>query len=351
MIGNRKEQAKPAARGVKGRKINNISCFIHYYVDAEARTCSFEIHTRLRPGHITAEVHDIDPENFDLDKEISKLRLFMDEKPQAAALSKKPSIQERLAAKDKAGKEKPESKRPSTDRMSSIDLDAVSYPGGALPPDMLANTFQENEFKNFGGHLSAAWDPTWENAYVSTDEESMFFKIPTKLMSYIEGFSTQINQVLVDYDEENDMVKFCATEDPGPQTKKRYTAEVPLDKVFKLLEGEGISKDNVDDELFAIKNRDKLIIRALSAYIKKYLQITEYDPSMQEPLSPAKETAASRAARRLSKQRARKDGGDKVYTLVNNDGNQIRRPKIIVSLLDKAQLLERSQTMNPLRKR
>ena len=88
MIGNRKEEAKPGLRGVRSRKINNISCFIHYYVDEEARTCSFEIHTRLRPGHITAEVHDIDPENFDLDKEISKLRLNMDEKQTEAAGSK-----------------------------------------------------------------------------------------------------------------------------------------------------------------------------------------------------------------------------------------------------------------------
>ena len=41
----------------------------------------------------------------------------------------------------------------------------------------------------------------------------MFYKIPSKIMSYVEGFHAQINQVLVDYDEENDMVKFCATED------------------------------------------------------------------------------------------------------------------------------------------
>lgn len=88
MIGNRKEEAKPGLRGVRSRKINNISCFIHYYVDEEARTCSFEIHTRLRPGHITCVVEGIDPETFDLDKEISKLRLNMDEKQTEAAGSK-----------------------------------------------------------------------------------------------------------------------------------------------------------------------------------------------------------------------------------------------------------------------
>ena len=88
-------------------------------------------------------------------------------------------------------------------------------------------------------------------------------------MSYIDGFPTYINQVTIDYDEDNDRVKFCATEDPFAQ--KRYTVEVPLDKVFKLLETEGLTKDNFDDELFAIRNRYELIIRALSSYIKKFL--------------------------------------------------------------------------------
>ena len=57
----------------------------------------------------------------------------------------------------------------------------------------------------------------------------------------------------IDYDEDNDRVKFCATEDPFAQ--KRYTVDVPLDKVFKLLEAEGLTKDNFDDELFAVRAR------------------------------------------------------------------------------------------------
>ena len=341
MIGCRDNNSKRELTGVRSHKINNISCFVHYLIDEEARTCTFEIHSRLRPGHISCEISDIDPKTFEVAREIAKLRLNMDDKP-LEEHPKRPTIHERIAQREKVSKEKAggESKK-STDRMSSVDLDALSFPGGSLPPDALSNNFRENEFKNFGGYLSASHDPNWQNCYVSTDEESMFFKIPSMLMSYVEGFHTQINQVLVDYDEENDMVKFCATEDQAAQAKKRFAVDVPLDKVFKLLEGEGISKDNVDDELFSIKNRNKLIVRALSAYIKKHLQVTEYDPSLQEPLTPANETAAGRAARRLSKQRTKKDVGEKVYTLVNNDGNQIRRPKIIISLLDHAQLLER----------
>ena len=114
-----------------------------------------------------------------------------------------------------------------------------------------------------------AHDPNYENAFVSTDDESLFYKVPTKIMSYIEGFPTYINQVTIDYDEDTDRVSFCATEDPFVQ--KRYTVDVPLDKVFKQLEAEGLTKDNFDDELFGIRNRYELIIRAISSYIKRFL--------------------------------------------------------------------------------
>ena len=113
-----------------------------------------------------------------------------------------------------------------------------------------------------------AQDPNHENAFVSTDNESLFYRVPSKIMSCIDGFPTYINQVTIDYDEDNDQVKFCATEDPFAQ--KRYTVNVPLDKVFKLLEEEGLTKDNFDDELFGIRNRYELITRAISRYVKKF---------------------------------------------------------------------------------
>ena len=146
------------------------------------------------------------------------------------------------------------------------------------------NNFQENELKNFNGHLLMSQEPHPENAYVSSDTESLFYKVPNKLMTYIEGFPTLINQVHIDYNEENDEIEFCSTEDPF--ARKRFTIQVPTDKVFKLLEEEGLTKDNYDEELYGISNRHQLLTRAISKYAKKFLQITEYDPSMQEVSSP-----------------------------------------------------------------
>ena len=131
MIGCRNDHSDKALRGVKSRKINNISCFVHYLIDEEARTCSFEIHSRLRPGFITCEISDIDTETFEVDKEIAKLRLNMDDKP-VEEEPKRPSIHERIAQRERLSKERSGAEgNKSTDRMSSVDLDALSYPGGS----------------------------------------------------------------------------------------------------------------------------------------------------------------------------------------------------------------------------
>ena len=53
---------------------------------------------------------------------------------------------------------------------------------------------------------------------------------------------------------------------------------------------------------------------------------------MQEPTSPTEQVK-----RRLSKRKlvdTKPGKGETLFCLVNNDGNQIRRPKITISLLD-----------------
>ena len=73
---------------------------------------------------------------------------------------------------------------------------------------------------------------------------------------------------------------------------------------------------------------------------------------MQEGASPTEKlTETQKYQRRLSKRASREQNkGEMLFTLVNNDGNTIRRPKITLALLDPVQLLERQNT-NPFRKR
>ena len=202
---------------------------------------------------------------------------------------------------------------------------------------------------NYNGTLSMVLDPHREHSFISTDEDSLFYKVPTKIMSYIDGFRTLVNFVAIDYDEDNDQVEFCVTEDPF--ARKRFTVKVPLDKIFKILEEEGLPKENIDDQLYAIRNRSELITRALSRYAKKYLQIIEYDPSMQEENSPTDKSGKRRSSNiQSSKRKSNTQPKETLFTLVNNDGNQIRRPKMTLSPLDSANLLERQNT-NPARKR
>ena len=52
-----------------------------------------------------------------------------------------------------------------------------------------------------------------------------------------------------------------------------------MDKILKLIEVEGVKRD--EDSIHAIRSRQQLIIRAISIYLKRYVQIMEYDPLMQ----------------------------------------------------------------------
>ena len=113
MLANRKQRPGQALRGVKNRKINNISCFINYLIDEEERVCDLEIYSRLRPGHIAYQIKDIDLDTFDLDDELCKLRLEMSEKPQAPTTARK-TIREKLLDKGVPSEKAPDVKRKLT---------------------------------------------------------------------------------------------------------------------------------------------------------------------------------------------------------------------------------------------
>jgi len=71
---------------------------------------------------------------------------------------------------------------------------------------------------------------------------------------------------------------------------------------------------------------------------------------MQEEDSPADKSKRRSSSLQTSKRKSSISPKESLFTLVNNDGNQIRRPKMTLSPLDSTNLLERQNT-NPARKR
>jgi hypothetical protein len=70
----------------------------------------------------------------------------------------------------------------------------------------------------------------------------------------------------------------CVTE--KEDEKPRFTINVNVDKILKLVELEGIKRH--EEFLFAIKSRQAILIRAISVYLKRSVQITEFDPLLFE---------------------------------------------------------------------
>lgn len=56
-------------------KISNISCFIDYEIDKAAKELRLKIFTRLRPKHVEKTIKIEEVEKFDLDYELSMLKL------------------------------------------------------------------------------------------------------------------------------------------------------------------------------------------------------------------------------------------------------------------------------------
>lgn len=51
-----------------------------------------------------------------------------------------------------------------------------------------------------------------KSLYVSTEEDSLFYKVPKYILSFIDGCPSRISPMTIEFDEENDRLKFCATQ-------------------------------------------------------------------------------------------------------------------------------------------
>ena len=60
---------------------------------------------------------------------------------------------------------------------------------------------------------------------------------------------------------------------------------VRIPKIFKQLESIGLSSDKFDQDLYAIRHRHKIIPKIIATYVKKYLQISDYDPEIMAQMA------------------------------------------------------------------
>ena len=136
-----------------------------------------------------------------------------------------------------------------------------------------------NEELRFKAHLDVSnCDDQERRTLVSEDEENLFYKVPRRILTYIDSCPSIISELLIDYDTDEERISLSVSS--NPLAAKRFTVEVPFERIVKFMEGDGISKDKYSAELYGILDRHKLIIRAISGYVKRNLQLAEYDVAL-----------------------------------------------------------------------
>lgn len=125
-----------------------------------------------------------------------------------------------------------------------------------------------HEMHCFKGLLAAEQEEHEDNMFISNCDEDLFYRVPKRILSFIDGCPSKVTKVEISYNEDFERLVLVASQ--VESEKDRFTISVPIDKIFKLLENEGLkANDEITDQLFAIRNRAPLIIRAISAYMKK----------------------------------------------------------------------------------
>lgn len=108
------------------------------------------------------------------------------------------------------------------------------------------------EIDYFKGVLHVEQETDSSKMFISDDEESLFYRVPRRILSYIDGCPSKVTHIEISFDEEGERLIFCATE--IEEEKLRFTVATQVDKIIKMLESEGISRKN-EDCLYSIRNR------------------------------------------------------------------------------------------------
>ena len=68
---------------------------------------------------------------------------------------------------------------------------------------------------------------------MSEDEENLFYKVPRRILTYIDSCPSLVTELLIDYDNEEDRVSLCTTS--NDLAAKRFTVEIPFEKIVKYM--------------------------------------------------------------------------------------------------------------------
>ena len=107
-----------------------------------------------------------------------------------------------------------------------------------------------------------------EDSWIETFEEGLFYNVPNRMISYIEGATPRLQMLELSFNMDLDAMIIRAGE-----LEQNLQISVDLPVVFQAINVFGLNSTYFDDDLYAIKYKYNVITKTLSRWIKSHLQV------------------------------------------------------------------------------
>ena len=133
----------------------------------------------------------------------------------------------------------------------------------------------KGELQNFGQLLRLEMIEKDAENFISTREDNLLSRVNCHLLCYVEGTKCRLNSVYIRYIEQWEVLEIKLHDMFEEEQTNQYTIMVPVMKLFKQMEHEGISWTTFEEELYQYRHRSFIISKILPQYIKQYLEVQD----------------------------------------------------------------------------
>ena len=89
-----------------------------------------------------------------------------------------------------------------------------------------------SEVGYFKGRLSVFQEKNKAKMFISNDENSLFYRVPCDMLSFLDGCPSKVTQIKIDYNEDTERVTLCASYCEDKDERARFTVGVGIERLF-----------------------------------------------------------------------------------------------------------------------
>jgi len=133
----------------------------------------------------------------------------------------------------------------------------------------------KEEQVNTDNHISVVHSE--EEQFISDDPSNLFFKVPNRVVTHIEGCPSYLAVFSLQDQDKTDSLLIRTKPPPGTTSLPHFQIEVTNEKIMRYVEREGFPADLYEEQLYSIRSRQTIITRAICNYISRNIIITNLE--------------------------------------------------------------------------